>query len=66
MIITIPPLRPATVRRPDEDNHPTLDDDILNEGRPNSEHAGRAWPEEDFPGFDDEQEPIPEPDAARA
>ncbi|HEX2750904.1 MAG TPA: hypothetical protein VHM91_23055 [Verrucomicrobiales bacterium] len=66
MIITVPPLRPATARRPDEENHPTLDDDILNEGRPDPENSGRTWPEEDFPGFDDEQEPVPEQDVARA
>ncbi|HWB04213.1 MAG TPA: hypothetical protein VG796_14390 [Verrucomicrobiales bacterium] len=48
--------------RPDEDNHPTLDDDILNEGRESPPLTELPEPDD---GHVDEDEVVPAPDEAR-
>ena len=48
--------------RPDEDNHPTLDDDILNEGRESPPLSELPEPDD---GHVDEDEVVPAPDEAR-
>ena len=59
-------LRRTAIKRPDENNHPTLDDEVLNEEMPVGDPRRPERPgSEEFPGKDDEPEPIPPPDEAR-
>ena len=55
--------RRSGIKRPDENNHSTVEDDIPGEQKP-AVDPRRQSPEE-FPGKDDEPEPIPPPDEAR-
>jgi hypothetical protein len=56
------PVVQSVIPRPDEESHPTLDDDILNEGKPTPPKKGQ---DPNYPGVDDEQEPVPKQDEAR-
>jgi len=58
--------RRTGMKQPDESNHSKLEEEVLNEEMPVSNPKKQDLEEsEEFPGKDDEPEPIPPPDHAR-